>query len=68
MFVELNCGRCESYIHLDSEEEDPVWLMAHRFSNAHAECGFMTPSSAEQDTPLKKKVIKPRRHDESEET
>lgn len=68
MYVEMNCGRCESFFHVDSEEEDAVWLLTHRFANAHAECGFMSVTSEEPSLPLKKKVIKPRRSEETEET
>jgi len=68
MYVELHCGACESSFQVESEEEDPVWLMIHRFSNAHADCGFMTPASGDGDLPLKRKVIKPRLAEDSEET
>lgn len=67
MFVEMNCGACESYFQVEADEEDAVWLMMHRFSSAHADCGFMTPSLGEPAVALKKKVIKPRLTDESEE-
>lgn len=67
MYVEMTCGRCESYFQIDSEDEDPVWLMAHRFANGHADCGFMAPSTGDEDLPLKKKIIKPRRSEDSEE-
>lgn len=67
MYTELNCGHCESYFQVDSEEEDAVWMMIHRFSTAHADCGFMAPTGTEPATPLKKKVIKPRRSEDSEE-
>lgn len=66
MFVEMNCGRCESYFQIESEEEDPLWLLVHRFTNSHVECGFMTPTATEEDGPIKKKIIKPRLTEESE--
>jgi hypothetical protein len=60
VFVELVCGKCESSLQLDSEEEDPTWLVVHRFANAHAECGFMTPSHLDPEFSGGVKVIKPR--------
>lgn len=67
MFVEMTCGRCDSILQIDSDEEDPVWLMAHRFATAHTECGFMTQTVSEDSLPVKKKIIKPRRSQDSEE-
>lgn len=67
MFAEMNCGACESYFQVEAEEADAVWLMMHRFSSAHADCGFMSLSPGEPTVLLKKKVIKPRLTDESEE-
>jgi hypothetical protein len=68
MFVEMVCGACESSINIDSEEEDAVWMVVHRFANAHAGCGFMAPVHLDAEIPSGVKVIKPRMVDESEES
>lgn len=67
MFTEMNCGSCESYFQIDSEEEDAVWLLVHRFMDAHVDCGFVNPTAGDSLVSFKKKVIKPRIKDESEE-
>lgn len=67
MFTEMNCGSCESYFQIESEEEDAVWLLIHRFTAAHADCGFVSPTMEDTAVSFKKKVIKPRILDESEE-
>lgn len=68
MFVEMVCGSCESSINIDSEEEDAVWMIVHRFANAHAGCGFMSPNHLETEFMSGVKVIKPRMSEESEES
>lgn len=67
MYTEMTCGTCDSYFQVDSEQEDAVWMMMHRFANAHSECGFMAPNQGEAALNLTKKVIKPRLSDDSEE-
>lgn len=42
MFVELQCGFCESSLQMDSEWEESVWLMVYRFADAHVNCGSFT--------------------------
>lgn len=70
MYVEMVCGSCESYFNIDADPEDTsaVWMMMHRFANAHLECGYMTHVVQDDDpnsTELpRKKVIKPRLKDE----
>lgn len=66
MYVEMNCGRCESSFSLDTEEEDPVWMLLARFANAHADCGYMTALPESDDSPARK-VIKPRLTGDPEE-
>ena len=66
MFIEMVCGRCESSLNLDAEEEDAVWMLVHRFANAHAECGFMVPSHIDPEFSGGVKVIKPRITEEPE--
>lgn len=68
MYAELMCGRCDSSFAIDSDEEDPVWLLLTRFANAHADCGYMTPlSDGNDDVETRTKIIKPRLTGESEE-
>lgn len=59
MYVEMACGRCEATFSLDSDEEDPFWVLVTRFANAHAECGFMTPM-ADLPEPPSRRMIMPR--------
>lgn len=77
MYVEMVCGACESYFNCDAEAEEAsaVWMMMHRFANAHTECGYMTRMVQDDDpdataSPVRRKVIKPRlkepEEDESE--
>lgn len=67
MFTEMNCGACESYFQIESEEEEAVWLLVHRFMDSHVDCGFVSPTVGDSLVSFKKKVIKPRIKDESEE-
>lgn len=67
MYTELACGHCDSSLQVESEEEDAVWLLIHRFANAHADCGFMTPLADSDESPARK-VIKPRLTGDAEET
>lgn len=70
MYVEMVCGSCESYFNVDADPDDtsPVWMMMHRFANAHVECGYMTRVVQDDDpeaiSATRKKVIKPRLRDE----
>lgn len=70
MYVEMVCGSCESYFNIDADPEDTasVWMMMHRFSAAHVECGYMS-RAVQEDDPMfaesgRRKVIKPRLKDE----
>lgn len=74
MYVEMVCGACESYFNCDAEDEDAnaLWLMMHRFSNAHVECGYMTRNAQEDDPEsselaTRRKIIKPRLKDSLED-
>ena len=67
MFTEMNCGHCECFFQIESEEEDAVWLLVHRFLDAHTDCGFVATVNKDSSVSFKKKVIKPRIVDESEE-
>jgi hypothetical protein len=44
MFFELVCS-CTATFHMESPEEEgtAAWLFAHRFVNAHEDCGYMSP-------------------------
>lgn len=68
MYIDLNCGQCESSLILDSEDDGAVWLLTHRFINAHTECGFVLPSInlTENSEVLKRRPIKPRRERDEE--
>lgn len=74
MYVEMVCGSCESYFNCDAdaEEASAVWMMMHRFANAHVDCGYMTRVVQEDDpessaSPVRRKVIKPRLKDIEED-
>lgn len=74
MYVEMVCGACESYFNCDadSDESSPVWMMMHRFANAHVDCGYMTRNVQEDDpessvASSRRKVIKPRLKDVEED-
>lgn len=68
MFVDMLCGSCDSALNVDSEDDDAVWMLVHRFATAHADCGFMAPNSSEADFSSGVKVIKPRITEDSEES
>lgn len=43
---DLECGHCDSSLTLDSSTdnyEDTAWLLAQRFMNGHAQCGYASP-------------------------
>jgi hypothetical protein len=74
VYVEMVCGSCESYFNCDADSEEgaAVWMMMHRFANAHTECGYMTRMVQEDDPEdtaptVRKKIIKPRLKDDYEE-
>lgn len=74
MYVEMVCGACESYFNCDadSDEASAVWMMMHRFANAHVDCGYMTRVVQEDDpeastSTVRRKVIKPRLKDSEED-
>lgn len=65
----LSCGLCEGQFQIESDQEDPSWMMVYRFADAHAVCGYMTPSvGGSSDADFQTEMIKPRLADESEET
>lgn len=69
---------CEATFHIDSSEnEESAWFLVFRFANAHVSCGYMTEAQSDEargsltETPRprpKKRLIKPRRDDDDEET
>lgn len=76
MYVEMVCGNCESFFNCDADadESSAMWMMMHRFANAHVACGYMTPVSAEGEvlesaeiSAVRKKVIKPRLSDDTDD-
>lgn len=68
MYIELSCGRCEHRVAIDSDDDTAVWSMVHRFSNAHTECGFISPVGA-TDIPVeevKRRLVQPRKFAEDD--
>lgn len=68
------CGACESYFNCDADSDDSsaVWMMMHRFANAHVDCNYMTrvvqdDEIEDSELPVRRKVIQPRFKDTSEE-
>lgn len=72
MFVEMMCGGCESSFSLTTEtsdNDDSGWFLVYRFANAHTACNYMTSAVSEEvEEPRKKRLIKPRREDDDEES
>jgi hypothetical protein len=60
MFCEMVCT-CEASLNIDSENEDGIWMLAWRFANSHAQCGYVTPAHdmPNLQTERKTKVITP---------
>jgi len=64
MYVDLHCGMCESQMMMDSDDNNSgVWMLVHRFSNAHSACGFVSPPApiTENETTKTTSVSSPRR-------
>jgi hypothetical protein len=60
MYVDLNCGTCESQLMLDSDDNSPgVWMLVHRFANAHAVCGYVTPQNEPEVEHVRTTVVSP---------
>jgi hypothetical protein len=71
MYIELNCGKCESGLTLDSDPTmDTMSLdLVHRFTRAHEACGYMVPNHVLADgvpNDEKRRIIKPRKIEEDE--
>jgi len=59
MHVDMTCGYCEATLSLGSEEESAVWMLVHRFANAHVPCGFVTSIVTDYEEPeVKNKFLK----------
>jgi hypothetical protein len=59
MHVDMTCGYCEGSLSLSSEEESAVWMLVHRFANAHVPCGFVTSIVTDYEEPeIKNKFLK----------
>lgn len=43
MFIDLQCGKCEQSLSMESEDNDAMWGIVHRFAEAHLGCGFISP-------------------------
>jgi len=68
MFIDLGCGKCDSSLIIDGDDDLAIWMMLYRFTNAHLECGFVSPT-LKSDIPIdeiKRKPLKPRLHAEDE--
>lgn len=62
MYVDLHCGACESQMTLDAEDNSPgVWMLVHRFANAHAACNYVTPPSEPTSEPVRTVTPTPRK-------
>jgi hypothetical protein len=65
MNVEMSCGGCGGYFSIssESENEDSLWLLTNRFTNAHTACGFVQPafSDVEAGQKMKPRIIKQRK-------
>jgi len=66
MYFEMSCS-CSASINLDlgKDKEDAAWLLANRFVNAHAVCGFVSPLNEELPMSTKKYDIKIKKDKES---
>lgn len=71
MNVSMDCGFCGSSLALSDETDDEyldaMVLLANRFANAHANCGYMTPLPEDEQPTHRVREISPRRVGESEE-
>jgi hypothetical protein len=45
MYANMECGKCGSSMHIDSEWEESTWMMAHRFADSHIKCGTFTATT-----------------------
>lgn len=65
MYVDMHCGTCEGQLMLDADDNNPgVWMLVHRFANAHSVCGYVTPAASPETEPLKTMTLganRPRR-------
>jgi hypothetical protein len=62
MYLELNCGRCESGVIVDVADEYATLGidLIHRFAKAHEGCGLVVPSYNEPDS-FPQRSVKPRK-------
>ena len=79
MYVDLQCGGCEGHMLVESDDNDGgMWMLVHRFSNAHVACGFVTPPAVLENevtsitnivvsSPSRRRVVKRPRVEEPEE-
>lgn len=68
MFFEMVCS-CSATLQIDAPEdrELAVWLFVTRFSEAHVNCGFMTPvTKDEPETTKRYEVSRAENHEEKE--
>lgn len=68
MFIDLSCGKCDQSLSIDSEDNDALWSLVHRFANGHAGCGFIAPVG-KTDIPVeevKRKMVQPRKFAEDD--
>lgn len=71
MFVEMSCA-CGATLQVDGADDTATWLMASRFSEAHTECGFVTPLNRDEQEKTSRYELKFRpkqriRHDDEED-
>jgi hypothetical protein len=59
MFVEMTCA-CTASIQVELKEHQETMglILVNRFTNAHVDCGFMSPVSEERTATTKKFDIK----------
>lgn len=68
MFIDLSCGKCDQSLSVESEDNDALWSLIHRFANGHSACGFIAPVGKD-DIPVeevKRKMVQPRKFAEDD--
>ncbi len=67
IYLELNCGRCESGVIVDVEDDYATLGidLIHRFAKAHEECGLVVPSYDQPDS-FPPRSVKPRKDEDTD--
>ena len=56
MYLEMACP-CGALINIDGADETFTTLMAVRFADSHAECGFVTPIAGDTSITVSRKRL-----------